>query len=342
MERLIDKYDGDFRKVCEHYANSLKEALGKDKDKFIDWMYATKEYSESQWKRGLFGDAFLYLHCFDIHKKLHGDSNQHHIVLVSGKIGKGKSTLGAQICALVDPTLDMTRICYIPPHLFRRIGGSTPCQANLVDEGGNFFKSRNAMTKLGKDVSQAFQLVRDLKQLIVICYDEPEKLDKDLIDKIDSLFVKVYDPTQSADNRYNGYYAYNVTALDRIKPFLKNKLTVTNHKITKHITWRGRNSKEFPKMNDITEDVYRSEKRKYLKSHMLELAKKYSEEFEENSKPELKEQKTALERASEYLSVSQAAKALDKTTGTIRRWARTNKIKHIKVGGSIMVLIDTI
>jgi len=330
---LIDKCDGDFRKVCEKYADHLKSALGKRREAFIDWMMLSKDYSESQWKQGMMGDPFLYLHCFSIYNKLRGGSNQHHIVLVSGKIGKGKSTLGAQIAALVDPTLSMERICYIPPHFFKRLGISKAAEGNLIDEGGNFFKARNAMTTLGKDISQAFQLVRDLQQLIVVCYDEPEKLDKDLIDKIDSLFVKVYDPDQNGDNKYNGYYAFNVKNLELVKPYLKKKLPIFSKECQQHISWRGRNSKEMPKINDINEKIYRSEKRKYLKDHMVGLADKYAKEYEDKLQPAPEQPKLTPE----WVTVTQASKINSCNPETIRRKIKTGILKYKKIGNKYMV-----
>jgi len=334
---LIDKCNGDFRKVCEQYANWLVNELGKLRDDFIDWMMLTEKYSKSQWKKGLFGDPYLYLHCFSIYRKIHGESNQHHMVVVSGKIGKGKSTLGSQIAALVDPTFEMSRICYIPPHLFKRIGTSNLGEANLVDEGGNFFKARNAMSKLGKDISQAFQLVRDLKQVFIICYDEPEKLDKDLVDKIDSLFVKVYDPSQAGNNKFNGYFAFNVQALEKVKPVLKKKLPITHKDAIKHITWRGRNSEEMPTMNDITETLYRSEKRKYLKDHMLNLADKWAKEYDEVEQKPKEDVKTDN---FEWYPMTIAAKKLNIHRNTISQWVKHNKVEWKMIGTKKYVRVN--
>ena len=326
---LIERFNGDFRKVCEHYADQIKSELGEKRQEFIDWMMLTEKYSKSQWKKGMFGDCFLYLHCFSIYRKIKGDSNQHHMVLVSGKIGKGKSTLGSQIAALVDPTFEMSRICYIPPHLFKRIGTSKLGEANLVDEGGNFFKARNAMSKLGKDISQAFQLVRDLKQIFIICYDEPEKLDKDLIDKIDSLFVKIYNPSASGKDKFNGYFAFNVMSLDKIKPFLKKKLPVTHKEIMSRVSWRGRNSEEMPEINDITETKYRLEKRKYLKDHMLNLADKWAKEYEdvETENVEVKKQEST-----EWLPMNKAAERLNLHRNTVCKWVKENKLEWKLIG----------
>jgi len=212
-------------------------------------------------------------------------NNQHHMILISGKIGKGKSVLGSQMATLIDPTLNMSRICYVPPHLFRRFAESNPGEANLIDEGGNFFKAKNTMTKIGKDISQAFQLIRDLQQVLIICYDEPEKLDKDIIDKFDGIFIKKEDPNEKGDRRYASYVAFNIQACDKIKPLLKKKVPITDDKIMNYISWHGRNTKEMPRVNDFNEMIYRSEKRKYLREHMLLFAERWKEEYETIDKP---------------------------------------------------------
>lgn len=299
MASLIDRFEGEWKKVCIYIGMKVKEIDPRiDLEKFVAWMRLQEKYSPSGYKKGLFGDPNLYLHCFKVYEKLRSDRNQHHMVLVTGKIGKGKSTLGLQICAMIDPSFNMSAICYVPPHLFKRLEKCEETQANLVDEGGNFFKSRNAMSKLGKDISQAFQLVRDLKQLYVICYDEAEKLDKDILDKFDSVFVKEYHPEAKGGHKYRNYLGYNVKGFAKIKPLIHKKIPFTDVKITSKASWKGYNSVEIPIINDVEEGVYRSEKTKFIKQHMGHLGDKWKEDYKYS------------ELDTEYISMGDARKII--------------------------------
>lgn len=277
MVALIKQY-GTWKKVCEHVADTVKKTNPKfDNEGFIKWMLLQEKYSPNDYEGGLFGDNALYVHAYSIYKKLREGSNQHHMILVCGKIGKGKSTLGLQIASMIDPTLDMSRICYVPHHLFKRMSVCKEFQANIIDEGGNFFKSRNAMTALNRDLTQAFQLVRDLRQVIIVCYDEPEKLDKEIIDKFDSCFFKIYSSDESGDKRFRSYYAFNSTDFMKVKEHLKKKVPMGHAKIIHCATWMGHNNAHIPVLNGISDDLYRSEKRRYLKDHMAALSEKWKE-----------------------------------------------------------------
>lgn len=308
---LIDKH-GSFRKICEHFASRLPSV---DKDSFVEWMMKQETFSPSNYKKGMFGDLYLYHHAYEVWKKVNSNDNQHHMVLFSGKIGKGKSTLQLQFLSMVDTEIDMSRICYIPPHLFKRLSVCNPTEANCIDEGGNFFKARNSTTSLGKHLSQAFQLVRDLKQVFGICYDEPEKLDKDILDKIDTAFVKVPDSSEKGNRRYRRYYAFNRSAFQKILPLLKKKIPIIDSRCLKYATHVGHNSAEIPIVNDINETNYRKEKRKYLKDHMTVLANIYEKEYEEfNKVPEVKED------VSHLLTVKDLCSKFQKTSVTVHRW----------------------
>lgn len=335
-EALIEKY-GTWDKVVQYYAQKLEEKNSQfKKQPFIEWMLSQESYSPSRYKKGLFFDLGLYYHAYLIHRKVNGDNNQHHMVLVCGKIGKGKSTLGLQLCSVIDSSFNMERVCYVPPHLFGRLATCKYAEANIVDEGGNFFKSRNSMTKLGRDIGQAFQLVRDLRQVLVVCYDEPEKLDKELIDKFDTLLYKTYEPNESGNKKYQNYLGFNVGALDKVKPLLKKKIPMSDRQILKLASWKGHNSIEIPVLNDLSEVNYRQEKRKYLRDHMSALKEKYMEEYEGLYKEE-KEKKTTT-----TMKISQFAKAKGVHNETVRNWIKRGLIKASKIGKDWLIEVESL
>lgn len=337
-EKLIDKYKADWDKVCEHYADECEKYCSLyggsfPRQEFIDWMRPTYRLTKSE--RGILGDYLLYFHAFLIRKKLDSDKNQHHITLVSGKIGKGKSTLGAQLAALVDPTLNMERICYIPPHFFKRLADCELGEADIIDEGGNFFKSRNSVTGLGKDVAQAFQLVRDLKQFIIICYDEPEKMDKEILSKVDSMLIKIEDTKEEGNRRFEKYLGFDVTATDKARTVMLKERVAHNHPmVLKHKTWYGWNTEEYPQLNDITEEKYRQEKRKFLRDHMDGLAEKYLKDYEHiGSSTDNPERDASLT----WIKLSEAKKIIPLDGETFKRRIQANIYRGFKEGNQFFI-----
>ena len=329
---LITKI-GSFEAVVDHIIDQIvTKNPTLDVEDFKDWMMLQKTYSSSNYKKGLFFDVRTYYYCYKVYKKMRSGENQHHMILVGGKIGKGKSVLGSQLAALIDPSFNMTRVCYVPPHLFRRFAKSNPGEANQIDEGGNFFKAKNNMTKIGKDISQAFQLVRDLQQVLIVCYDEPEKFDKDIIDKFDGFFVKIFNPSEKGNHRYRDFYAFNNKDCDKVKILLKKKIPMNSDEVLNLKTWRGRNSKEMPVVNDFNEPTYRGEKRKYLREHMDLLANKWAAEYEQIDKVEEKPK-----QARQGYKVSEYAKLKGKHMKTIYQWIKKDLIPYEKVGNSIIV-----
>lgn len=277
---LIQKY-GSWEEVCNVYADKIKKIDPKiDKQKYYDWMMLQKNYSPSGYNAGMFMDIKGYYTNYLIYNKLK-TTNQHHMLLISGKIGKGKSTKGLQDCALIDSTMDMEKICFVPPDLFKRFANCKPGESCLIDEGGNFFKGRRAMEFIGKDISECIQTVRELRQFLVICYDEPEKLDKDIIDKIDTIIIKYENKKSKGDKgRYRQYLGYSSLAADKVKVLLKDKVPIFSPEVLKLHSWRGHNSHEIPVINDIDEVRYKKAKAKHTRGKANFLYDKYKGDYD--------------------------------------------------------------
>jgi len=249
-------------KVCEHYAETLgpHKLPGAERQSFIDWMYQTKDYSPSNYKQ-MFANPSFYFRMYRIQKVINSDSEQHHMMCVSGKIGKGKTTLGTQACALVDPTFNLSRVCYLPHQFFRAAQESKPGQAILIDEGGNFFKALNTMGKMSKNLGQYFQMMRAKRLFIVICYDEYEKMMREIRDKMDSLFMKTEKKDEPAPRRYRYWVGWNQKGTDLVKDFLNaKKLPLTSPPLMRYAGLRGVHSAEFPVLNDISEEAFKKNK----------------------------------------------------------------------------------
>jgi len=261
-QSLMTQYDGDFMQVCEHYAKVLgdKKLPGKSRQEFLDWMYMSKDYSPSNYKT-MFANPSLYFRLFRIHKVINSGDEQHHMMCVSGKIGKGKTTLATQACSLVDPTFNMSRVCYLPHQFFKAAQESKPGQAILIDEGGNFFKALNTMGRMSKNLGQYFQMMRAKRLFIVICYDEYEKMMREIRDKMDSIYMKTPKKDEPAPRRYRYWVGWNQKGTDAVKDFLNaKKLPLTAPPLMRYAGIRGVHSAEFPELNDVSEDAFKQNK----------------------------------------------------------------------------------
>lgn len=262
MVSLMDRYDQNFMKVCEHYADALTERKlpGKDRANFIEWMYLQKDYSAGNYKR-MFCSIGLSFRLFRINELINSGAEQHHMMCVTGKIGKGKTTLGVQCCSMVDPTFDLSRVCYLPHQFFKAAQESKPGQAILIDEGGNFFKALNTMGKMSKNLGQYFQMMRAKRLFIVICYDEYEKMMREIRDKMDSILMKIEKKDEPVPARYRHWVGWNQKGTDAVKDFLNaKKLPLTTPPLMKYSGLRGVNSEEFPTLNDISEAAFKKNK----------------------------------------------------------------------------------
>ena len=323
---LMEIYEGDFMKVCEHYADVLGERKlpGKTRQQFIDWMYKSKDYSPSNYKT-MFANPSLYFRLFRINKVINSGDEQHHMMCVSGKIGKGKTTFATQACALVDPSFNMSRVCYLPYQFFKAAQDAKPGQAILIDEGGNFFKALNTMGKMSKNLGQYFQMMRAKRLFIVICYDEYEKMMREIRDKMDSIYMKTPKKDEPAPRRYRYWVGWNQKGTDAVKDFLNaKKLPLTAPPLMRYAGIRGVHSAEFPVLNDVSEEAFKENKlnnvKEFEKLFLGEALKNFGLD-EEHYQEEKKLEKTVqVERTTKQLmSFKKLKELIDISESTLKR-----------------------
>jgi len=322
----MQRYGGEFKKVCEHYADVLGEQKLNEinREKFIDWMYVTKDYSPSNYKR-MFANPSLYFRMFRINRLINSGEEQHCIMVVSGKIGKGKTTLGVQCCSLVDPSFNMSRVCYLPHQFFKVVQTAKPGQAILIDEGGNFFKALNTMGKMGKNLGQYFQMMRAKRLFIVICYDEFEKMMREIRDKVDIILMKVTKKDEAAPRKFQYWVGWNNKGTEQVVNFLNaKKLPLSTPPLMRYAGLRGVNSAEFPILNDINEQAFKDNKLKNVGDFEEQFLKEALKSFglEENHYDN-EHKNTAVEQVKNktktYVTVSEFAKAWGISTKTVYR-----------------------
>jgi len=264
---LIDRYGGDYHKICEHITTLLvrnSKVKSEHETEFKEWMLS----KEGIFPRfGICADSLVYAQCFYIRRKLLDDTQeQQHMVIVGGKVGKGKTTIASQICSLVDESYCLERVCYLPHQFFKVINTLKPGQAIHIDEGGNFFKALNTSTKASKYLGQYFQMARAKRLFIVINYDDFEKMNKEIREKADTIIYKIPNPKVNTAHKYKPYWWYKSRAVVGINNFFsgKKKIPLTHKEMLKFISFKGANHKDYPIINDLNEEQFKNNKMKYV------------------------------------------------------------------------------
>jgi len=100
------------------------------------------------------------------------------ILVVDGEEGEGKTTLAYSCCKYVDPTFNAERIAYDQNQFKQLVQKSSIGQAILIDEGGWMLFSREAMTRMNKEIVKILMAIRMKNLFVVICIPSFWKIDE--------------------------------------------------------------------------------------------------------------------------------------------------------------------
>lgn len=106
------------------------------------------------------------------------EKNQ-NTVLITGRTGSGKSTIGVQLCQAIDKTFDIERdYVYTAEDLKQKLKDPTSCPVSLLDEGSVSLNSYNSQRKDDKRLTILLDTARVLGKTNVICMPEMDDLNK--------------------------------------------------------------------------------------------------------------------------------------------------------------------
>ncbi len=111
-------------------------------------------------------------------------------VLITGKVGDGKSTLGIQIGAVMGLPFGLKNV-HFKPKLFLQSIQTTINQTHDFDEAITGLMSRRALSTMNKDILQAFVQCRSRRHCIIICLPTPYLLEWYVMDRV-HLWIHVY------------------------------------------------------------------------------------------------------------------------------------------------------
>jgi len=122
-------------------------------------------------KKTIFKDGLGPVICANLDhvSKIYLEKDNDFILVISGDEGSGKSTLAWLCCKYVDTTFNTTRIVYDSDDFKKVIDESERGQAIMLDEGGWMLFSREAMTRMNKEIVKILMAIRIKNLFVVIC-----------------------------------------------------------------------------------------------------------------------------------------------------------------------------
>jgi hypothetical protein len=95
-------------------------------------------------------------------------TNDDRVYLVDGRERTGKSSFAIQQAKYIDPTFDVSRICFTPEQFLEQIRTAKPGQAVLFDEAFRGLSSKSTRSKTNKAIVQSLMEVGQRNLIIFI------------------------------------------------------------------------------------------------------------------------------------------------------------------------------
>lgn len=104
--------------------------------------------------------------------------NKDCVIVIDGKEGSGKSTLGLQWCKYIDPSFNLNRVVFSPDEFREAIFKAKKCQAVMFDEAFTGFSSRSALSGVNRTLTSLMMQIRQKNLFVVIVLPTFFLLDK--------------------------------------------------------------------------------------------------------------------------------------------------------------------
>lgn len=120
--------------------------------------------------------------------------NRHYdwVNVIDGFEGTGKSTFAIQICQEIDPSFNLTRVCFTPRQYLSAVENARKRTAILYDEAGTGLFSREAMSATSIILNKVMMTVRSKSLFHCIVLPNFFKLDQNIRENRTASFLHVY------------------------------------------------------------------------------------------------------------------------------------------------------
>lgn len=176
------------------------------------------------------------------------------IILVDGPERSGKSTLAQQCAAVVDPTFNISRVCFTPNEFQKTITEAEPGQAVVYDEAYTGLNSRGTMSVINRALVSMLAEIGQKNLIIFVVMPTFFDLDKYVAIWRSKVLLHVY----TGEKFQRGFFAaYNETTKKYL--YIEGK---------KFYEYKGRVKPNFfgrfPGVYTVNEKAYRQKKRDSL------------------------------------------------------------------------------
>lgn len=147
--------------------------------------------------------------------------NQDIIIIYTGDAGTGKTTMAMQDLLYMDPTFNLSRVCFSPDQTHSVITKATQGQAVLIDEA-IIYSSRSSLTSESKKMQLIINQMRSKGLIVAFCIPSVFELDKTIVFSRCKMLVHLYFRKYAQRGTYNCYINAEAEKIDRIKEVYKN------------------------------------------------------------------------------------------------------------------------
>jgi energy-coupling factor transporter ATP-binding protein EcfA2 len=313
----LDLYERDKR----IYLNDNKEISSFEEyqnypefKKFQKWIY-TKENTGNT-----FFNVSMYLWCFRRQEEIN-KQDKDCCVVVTGKEGSGKSTLAIQMASIIDPSFQLNQIFFSREDLLiwcKNNINNTKGKAVILDEGNLFLFSREAMKSGSLTMIKFLAQCRQLNLFLILCIPDYKTIDLNIRrHRIDYLFNVVRAKSWAVCS--------DKEAINKINFLIAKGINM--NKVEHHTMWGTHWISKLPKINDISDESYKSIKKDNFSTFLDEAI----EELQTKKAP----------KESPWKKVGEASKIIGINPDTVRRWADTEKIPCKKIGEQRLIDVSS-
>lgn len=262
-------------------------------------------------------DSVMYYKAYKIFKRI-GNPNKEldYFIIVFGKVGNGKSTFGANLASLIDPSFSAKRMHFSAIEYVKAFIDSQPGQCQQIDEGSLALFGRDSMTTEVKGLMKGLDITRIKRQCTIVCIPSLKDLARVVIEKRADMLIQVL-----PGGNYKA--VFKDSAIKYVAEQLKTH-SFESIKIGEEYFRHGYFTKN---MGLVDRGEYMAKKIESTNNYLSSLVGDLSRET--SIRPEL-------------VSVKQAATQLGMGQNTLRRMIRNNKLKKIKIGASVRIPISEI
>lgn len=133
----------------------------------------------------------LYDFCMRAREKIQTEDEQ-VLGIVVGDVGCGKSLLAMRVSYIIDPTLDINKVCFTKDEFIKACLKSRK-QAVIGDEAVSMFFNRATMTKESRLITEFMNQIRQRNLFLILCIPDLESIDKNIVKAADFVAkVKAY------------------------------------------------------------------------------------------------------------------------------------------------------